>query len=250
MYDDIKVNYVGENCYSLEIGDYLLVFDYCNGILNIPDDKKTIFFATSNKDGHYTQEILKLFDMANFSYVLSSDIAYDKGEGNVIYLNDDGLSVENLKDLYKKKNVIFVNSAERHMINKDIEIFTFAKKRSGLSFLVKISGFSIFYTGESVFFEKAEESMEFINYLYEIYESEGEIDLGFFPIRTDKGDESFAYPKSFIEIFDPQIFFPLNIHEDFKMSKDFAGSFTDNPTDVRSIEEDNQEFEIDMDDWE
>ena len=145
MYDDIKVNYVGENCYSLEIGDYLLVFDYCNGILNIPDDKKTIFFATSNKEGHYTQEILKLFDMANFSYVLSSDIAYDRGEGNVIYLNDEGLSVENLKNLYKKKNVIFINPAERYKINKDIEISTFACEESGLSFLVKIFDFTIFY---------------------------------------------------------------------------------------------------------
>ena len=237
MYDDIKVNYVGENCYSLEIGDYLLVFDYCNGILNIPDDKKTIFFATSNKDGHYTQEILKLFDMANFSYVLSSDIAYDKGEGNVIYLNDDGLSVEKLKDLYKKKNVIFINPAERYKINKDIEISTFACEESGLSFLVKIFDFTIFYTGESVFFDKGEESTGFINYLYEIFEREGEVDLGFFPIRTDGG-------------VNPQIFFPLNIDEDFEMSKEFSASFTENPTDVRSIDEDNQEFEIDMDDWE
>ncbi len=250
MYDDIKVNYVAENCYSLEIGEYLLVFDYCNGILKIPDDKKTIFFATSNKEGHYTQEILKLFDMANFSYVLSSDIAYDKEEGNVIYLNDDGLSVEKLKDLYKKKNVIFINPAERYKINKDIEISTFACEESGLSFLVKILDFSIFYTGESVFFDKGEESTEFINYLYEIFEREGEVDLGFFPIRTDGGVESFAYPKSFIEIFNPQIFFPLNIDEDFEMSKEFSASFTENPTDVRSIDEDNQEFEIDMDDWE
>ena len=250
MYDDIKVNYVGENCYSLELGEYLLVFDYCNGILNVPDDKKTIFFATSNRDGHYTQEILKLFNMDNFSYVLSSDIAYDRGEGNVIYLNNEGLSVENLKDLYKKKNVIFVNSSESYRINKDIEILSFSYRGSGLSFIVKIFDFSIFYTGESIFFDKGEESIDLINYLYGIFEEEGEIDLGFFPIRTDGGEESFSYPKSFIEIFDPQIFFPLNIDEDFEMSKDFAGSFSDNPTDVRSIEEDNQEFEIDMDDWE
>lgn len=248
MYDDIKVNYVGENCYSLEIGEYLLVFDYCNGILNVPDDKKTIFFATSNRDGHYTQEILKLFDMDNFSYVLSSDIAYDKGEGNVIYLNDEGLSVENLKDLYKKKNVIFINSSDRFKINKDIEVLSFSAKGSGLSFFVKIFDFSIFYTGESIFFEQGEGNTELINYLYEIFDREGEIDLGFFPIRTDGGGASFSYPRSFIEIFNPQIFFPLNIDEDFEMSKDFATSFSDNPTDVRFIDEDNQDFEIDMDD--
>lgn len=248
MYDDIKVNYVGENCYSLEIGEYLLVFDYCNGILNVPDDKKTIFFATSNRDGHYTREILKLFDMDNFSYVLSSDIAYDKGEGNVIYLNDERLSVENLKDLYKKRNVIFINSSDKYKINKDIEVLSFSDKGSGLSFLVKIFDFSIFYTGESIFFEQGEGNTKFINYLYEIFDREGEIDLGFFPIRTDGGGASFSYPRSFIEIFNPQIFFPLNIDEDFEMSKDFAVSFSDNPTDVRFIDEDNQDFEIDMDD--
>ena len=248
MYDDIKVNYVGENCYSLEIGEYLLVFDYCNGILNIPDDKKTIFFATSNRAGHYTQEILKLFDMDNFSYILSSDIAYDKGEGNVIYLNNEGLSVEKLKDLYKKKNVIFINPSEKYKLNKDIEVLSFSSKGSGLSFLVRILGFSIFYTGESIFFDKAKENTELINYLYEIFDREGEIDLGFFPIRTDEGEGNFTYPRSFIEIFDPQIFFPLNVDEDFKMSKDFAVSFSDNPTDVRFIDEDNQALEIDMDD--
>lgn len=248
MYDDIKVNYVGENCYSLEIGEYLLVFDYCNGILNVPDDKETIFFATSNRDGHYTQEILKLFDMDNFSYVLTSDIAYDKGEGNVIYLNDEGLSVENLKDLYKKRNVIFINSSDRFKLNKDIEVLSFSTKGSGLSFLVKIFDFSIFYTGESIFFEQGEGNTELINYLYEIFDREGEVDLGFFPIRTDVGGASFSYPRSFIEIFNPQIFFPLNVDEDFEMSKDFATNFSDNPTDVRFIDEDNQDFEIDMDD--
>ncbi len=41
MNDEIIVNYVAGSCYNIEIGDYFLVFDYYNGILNVPDDKKT-----------------------------------------------------------------------------------------------------------------------------------------------------------------------------------------------------------------
>ena len=47
MSEKVFVNYIYDSCYSIEYGDYFLVFDYARGLLDIPENKNIIFFAFS-----------------------------------------------------------------------------------------------------------------------------------------------------------------------------------------------------------
>lgn len=246
MNDEIIVNYVAESCYNIEIGDYFLVFDYYNGILNVPDDKKTIFFTSSKNEGHFNEEILKFSGMENFTYILSSDIAYTKDEDNVIYLKDNKFSIENLKNLYKAKNVNFLEKDSTSKINKDIEIDTISYENKGIAFLVKAYDFTIFYGGDLFLTDKVLDRDNLISYLYEIYETYDEIDLAFFPLLKENGEKNFRRAKDFIEILNPQIFFPTNFDEDKKISEDFLKYQTFDETDIRPVGEKNTEFIIDL----
>lgn len=246
MNDEIIVNYVAESCYNIEIGDYFLVFDYYNGILNVPDDKKTIFFTSSKNEGHFNEEILKFSGMENFTYILSSDIAYTKDEDNVIYLKDNKFSIENLKNLYKAKNVNFLEKDSTSKINKDIEIDTISYENKGIAFLVKAYDFTIFYGGDLFLTDKVLDRDNLISYLYEIYETYDEIDLAFFPLIKENGEKNFRRAKDFIEILNPQIFFPTNFDEDKKISEDFLKYQTFDETDIRPVGEKNTEFIIDL----
>lgn len=246
MNNEIIVNYVAESCYNIEIEDYFLVFDYYNGILNIPDDKKTIFFTSSKNEGHYSEEILKVSGMENFTYILNSDIAYSKDDDNVIYLKDNKLSIENLKDLYKSKNVNFLEKDSTCKINKDLVIDTISYENKGMAFIIKAYDFTIFYGGDLFLTDVVLDRDNLISYLYEIYETYDEIDLAFFPLLKENGEKNFDRAKDFIEILNPQILFPTNFDEDRKISEDFLKFQTFDETDIRPVGENNTEFIIDL----
>lgn len=246
MNNEIIVNYVAGGCYNIEIEDYFLVFDYYNGILNIPDDKKTIFFASSKNEGHYSEEILKVSGMENFTYILNSDIAYSKDDDNVIYLKDNKLSIENLKDLYKSKNVNFLEKDSTCKINKDLVIDTISYENKGMAFIIKAYDFTIFYGGDLFLTDVVLDRDNLISYLYEIYETYDEIDLAFFPLLKENGENNFDRAKDFIEILNPQILFPTNFDEDRKISEDFIKFQTFDETDIRPVGEKNTEFIIDL----
>ena len=247
MNEEIIVTYVAENCYSIEIGDYFLVFDYYNGILNIPDDKKLVFFATSKKKGHYSPEILKLFDMNNVKYLLATDIAYDRSDGKVIYLKNKELSIERLKELYKKMNVTFIKEYKNIKVAKDLDVFSYGASDTGLSLVIRIYDFLIFYTGDSFFTEGQKSLEEVNNYLFDIYEDFLDVDLSFFPIKTDEGEKIYERARAFTEVLDPQILFPLNVGDELEDTRDFKNYLGNTDTDVRFLIEDNQSFVIDMD---
>lgn len=84
MQDEIIITYVYHSCYTVESKDLFLVFDYYKGLLNIPEDKEVIFFASHEHEDHYTSEILKVPDMQNKTYVLSNDIGKSPTNENII----------------------------------------------------------------------------------------------------------------------------------------------------------------------
>ncbi|WP_297791003.1 metal-dependent hydrolase [uncultured Anaerococcus sp.] len=246
MNDEIIVNFVAGNCYSLEIDDYFLVFDYDRGVLNIPDDKKTIFFATSKEDGHYSPEILKVANMDDFTYVLSADIAYSKKDNNVIYLKDNKLSIESLKNLYQAKNVHFVERDSYLRLGKEVDVTSYSQDQGGVSFFVRVCGFNIFYGGDSYLLDNNIDKENIFNYLYRIYDDYEEIDIAFLPLLDKNGGKIYNRAKAFNEILQPQIFFPTNFSEDKEVSRAFVAYSEGEDTDIRWIEEDNQEFVIDL----
>ncbi|WP_243343422.1 MBL fold metallo-hydrolase [Anaerococcus sp. AGMB09787] len=241
MEDEIIVTFIKDNCYSVEIGDYFLVFDYYRGILNIPDDKKTIFVVSSKEEGHYTSEILKLYEMENFTYILNSDIAYDKSDGKVIYLKSNNLSIENLKNLYRAKNVRFIEGDKNYWIGKDIEINTF-ELGGGLSLILSIGDINILYLATGLVNETLDEED-----LEGLLDLDYDIDLAFVPILDKNLRLRTKRVERLVDMIRPQIVFPIGFNNREDLSQELYKNIDLPYSDFRYIGKDIKSFVIDID---
>lgn len=234
MLDKITITYVYHSCYTVEIGDYFLIFDYYKGKLEIPDDKKVIFIASHGHEDHYTDEILKLPKMDSYTYILSSDIGDLETEDNIIYIKDNKLGIEQLKSLYNSDNVHFVGPDEAKDIRledgRSISIKTFGSTDLGISILLYVEGISIFHSGDLNFWawpdnDEATMQDEYDQMMEEIEKiKKNDIDISFFPVDHRLKENYYKGAKIFAQEVKPQILFPLHSggHEDItlKFAKD------------------------------
>ena len=84
MSEKVFVNYIYDSCYSLSYGDYFLVFDYAKGLLEIPESKHIIFFATDKGGNSYTEEILNLSKLKSIAYILNKNVSNLAYQDNII----------------------------------------------------------------------------------------------------------------------------------------------------------------------
>ena len=257
MKDKIIITYVYHSCYTVETKDLFIIFDYYKGKLNIPEDKEVIFISSHGHLDHYTSEILKLPDMENITYILSSDIGKLDRNENIIFIKDDKLSMDQLKSLYGLDNVLFVDKDKTYKIKlasgKIIDIKTFGSTDLGVSILIYLDGVNIFHAGDLNFwawtdYDKPSMDREYNDFITEVMKIKNEdIDISFFPLDNRLKENYYRGADIFIREVKPKIFFPMHFgsHEDLsiKFSKDFKYDFTD----VKSIEEENQQIEIIID---
>ncbi|MDO5047789.1 MAG: MBL fold metallo-hydrolase [Anaerococcus sp.] len=238
MDDEFIVSFIKDNCYSLEIDGYFLVFDYYKGILNIPDDKKIIFIATSNQPHHYTSQILKVFKKEDFTYILNSDIAYNRSEKNIIYLKNQELSIASLKKLYRAKNVNFIEADKSYKIDGlEIHSLSFAKS---LSLLIRIKDIDIIYIGGDIYDTK--EDLDF-----GVFDLDLDIDLAFFPILS----KDLLFRKKEVEEFlkraKPKVFLPTGLKDREDLALELVKELGEKFKSLRYISEDKKEFYIKID---
>lgn len=256
MLEKIVVTYVYHSCYTVEIGNYFLIFDYFKGKLDIPDDKMVIFIASHGHSDHYTSEILKLPNMASYTYILSSDIGKLETDDNIIYIKDNKLGIDQLKSLYKSKNVHFVAKDQYKNISfKDgssISLKTFGSTDLGISILLNIEGISIFHAGDLNFWawpDNDEKTMqdEYNQFMAEIDKiKKNDIDISFFPVDYRLGENYYKGGEIFIKEVKPQIMFPMHSggHEDITLR--FAKDHKISGTTFRPIIRANQKIIVDI----
>ena len=244
MREKVFVNYIYDSCYTIDYGDYFLIFDYARGVLDIPENKNIIFFATNKAEDSYTEEILNLGELNSLNYILNKNIADLKYDGNIIYLNKDKLKMKDLKNLYRKENVHFVGDGSSFSLNfQDCDLIVSAVSIDGksLAFLIEIGPLLIFYGG-SINFDKLYED-DYLDLLDDLaYEKP---DMIFLPI-TNLNKTSLAHLDKLINDADSQIFFPTKIGGVEKESQEFKKFYKSETTDIRDIMRANQEIEIDI----
>ena len=258
MKEEIIITYVYHSCYTVETKDLFIVFDYYKGILNIPEGKEVIFVASHAHSDHYTSEILKVPDMADKTYIFSSDIAKLPSNENIIYIRDDKISMDQLKSLYNSKNVHLVNKDHTYNIGlnngKKLKIKTFGSTDRGVSILLYIDDMTIFHAGDLNFwawprYNKKEMKAEYDDFITELEKIKKEpIDIAFFPVDPRLEENYYKGADIFISKAHPQIFFPMHFADKIDISKKFKENFSYDRTDVRQIFEPNQKILIDIDD--
>lgn len=244
MSDTVIVNYIYDSSYTIDYGDYFLVFDYAKGVLDIPEYKHIIFFASNKDEDSYTEEIFNLGNLSSLTYVLNKNIADFKYDGNIIYLNKDRLKMKDLKKLYSRDNVHFMranSSLDLSFPDQDISVSTYSVDGFALGFLIEIDSLVIFYGG-SFNLNKIDED-DYLDLLDEL--SDSKPDMIFLPI-TNLNKTSLAHLDKLIHDSDSQIFFPTKIGGVEKESTEFRKFYKSKTTDIRDIKRANHEIEIDI----
>lgn len=244
MSEKVFVNYIYDSCYSIEYGDYFLVFDYARGLLDIPESKNIVFFSTNKGEDSYTEEIFNLGELNSLNYILNKNIADLKYEGNIIYLNKDMIKMKDLKNLYARDNVHFMGEKSRIRIDfsdDDLYVKSFLLDGHRIGYLIEIDSLVIFYGG-SINFDK----IDIDNYLDLLDEiSFAKPDMIFLPI-TKLNKTSIAHIDKLINDADSQIFFPTQIGGVEEKSLEFKKFYRSQTTDIRAISKANQEIEIEI----
>lgn len=244
MSEKVFVNYIYDSCYSIEYGNYFLVFDYARGLLDIPESKNIIFFASNKEKDSYTEEIFNLVGLDSLNYILNKNIADLKYDGNIIYLNKDKLKMKNLKKLYSKDNVHFMSADSRLILDfsdQDLKVSAFSIDGFSLGFLIEIDSLVIFYGG-SIDLDKIDFD-DYIDLLDEL--SSAKPDMVFLPI-TKLNKTSLSHLDKLINDADSQLFFPTKIGGIEEESLEFKKFYKNKTTDIRSINRVNQEIEIEI----
>lgn len=255
MIEKIIITYVYHSCYTVEIGDYFIIFDYFKGVLNIPEDKKIIFVASHGHSDHYTSEILKIPNMEKYTYILSEDIAHLESDDNIIYIKDSKLGIDQLKSLYSSKNVLLIGKDKYKDIkigNESIGIKTFGSTDIGISILLFINGIAIFHAGDLNYWawkdndDKTDkkEYYAFINEIEKIKESS--IDIAFFPVDYRLEENYYKGPKLFANIVKPQLMFPLHSGDHEAISQRFKKEVKLDSTVFRPIIDKGQKIIVDI----
>lgn len=245
MSEKVFVNYIYNSCYSLAYGDYFLVFDYAEGLLDIPESKHIIFFATDEGEDSYTEDIFNLDRLKSIKYVLNKNISKLEYQDNIIYLNKDELGMKDLKKLYKRDNVYLLeedNKLDLHYPGDEVFVRTFSLDGKKLGFLIEVEDLIIFYGG-SMDFENIDED-RYLDLLDELnFENP---DIIFLPI-AELNKNSLAHLDKLINDANSQILFPTKIGDREEISLEFKKFYKSKSTDIRAITKANERVEIDID---
>lgn len=255
MIEKIIITYIYHSCYTVEVGDYFIIFDYYKGVLNIPEDKKVIFVASHGHSDHYTSEILKIPNMEKYTYILSEDIAHLESEDNIIYIKDSKLGIDQLKSLYSSKNVLLIGKDRYKDIKigkESIGIKTFGSTDVGISILLYVSGISIFHAGDLNYWawkdnDDKTDKKEYYSFIEEVEKiKECSIDIAFFPVDYRLGENYYKGPKIFANSVSPQLMFPLHSGDHETISQRFKREVKLDSTIFRPIIDKGQKIIVDI----
>ena len=122
----MKIAYINHSCFSVELDNCILLFDYFEGSIPKFDNNKKIYvFSSHSHHDHYNKSIFDLRKIySDVTYILSDDIKVNKSN-DVIFVKPD----EN----------IYVDS---------LEIKTLKSTDIGVAFIINVEGKSIYHAGD------------------------------------------------------------------------------------------------------
>jgi len=136
----MKITYIEHSCFSVEIDNVILLFDYFKGELPDFDKEKIIYvFSSHNHHDHFDISIFKLLEKyPNVKYILSKDIKKKFGRK---FFNTHGVD----EDIYEK--IEFIGS-NKTLETSDLKIETLNSTDEGVAFIVTAQDKTIYHAGD------------------------------------------------------------------------------------------------------
>ncbi|MDO5712877.1 MAG: MBL fold metallo-hydrolase [Tissierellia bacterium] len=202
----MKVTFVRHSCYTVELKNHFLIFDYIGGPLNIPKGKKIIWVVTHGHKDHYNKDIFTFH--GEIQYVISNDIVDDLSKYQVTWVEPDG-----------------VYSLD------DVLIKTYGSTDEGISIYLQVEGKGIYHSGDLNYWiwprysQKDIEQME-IDFTKEVNKVKDEIiDIAMIIVDPRLKDDYSLAGSYYLKTLNAKYFFPLHMWGEFSLSKRFKKEF-------------------------
>ncbi|MFW2487905.1 MBL fold metallo-hydrolase [Clostridium chromiireducens] len=136
----MKVKYIEHSCFSIELENVILLFDYYKGQLPDFDKEKTIYvFSSHNHHDHFDISIFKLLEKyQKVKYIFSKDIKKKFGRK---FFNTHGVD----DSIYEKIEFIGIYQT---LETADLKIETLNSTDEGVAFIVTVNGKTIYHAGD------------------------------------------------------------------------------------------------------
>lgn len=223
----IQIQYIYNSCYTIDFDDTFIVIDYYTGDLELPKDKKILFFVTHGHGDHYSPEIFQLPGAQDAHYLISSDVREVEKEDNVIQLGKSTAEVEAKKHAYDAERVRIVDPGD-HFTWNDIDYRIFGSTDRGVSIWFQMHGVTFFHSGDlnawtwpsSTAEVQAQEKADFMKQIELI--KAFPIDIGFGVVDARLEGNAFEGGELYLKYLQPQLFFPLHFRDKPEITVAFA----------------------------
>lgn len=224
----VKTQYIHHSCYTIEIENYFLIFDYFEGDLDIPKDKNVYFFVSHVHSDHYNPRIFNHFQYVK-KYILSSDIKTDM------------------------KNTIFVEPNQSIVVD-DMKITTLDSTDAGVAFIVNIFGKNVFFAGDlNDWYWEMEDTLEQKNEMHKRFSFEIDklkdidIDIAFFLVDPRQAGQYDLGGKQILSL-KPKYFLPIHFWENYEITTKFKQVYAPvyKDTKIYDIQHKNQIIELEI----
>jgi L-ascorbate metabolism protein UlaG (beta-lactamase superfamily) len=235
----IIIHYIYHSGFTVEYGDYFLVFDYfkqkkSNGEkLDIGHEismhKKPLVFVSHGHSDHYNPEIFEWKSRnPNLQYIISNDVKRKNSENGCIFMGP-----------YET------------MEKSGITIATYGSTDIGVSYFLDIDGLRIFHAGDLNWWHWAEESTEEElkeeeeKFKSEVSRFDGKrIDILFFPVDPRLGDHYWLGGGYMVEKFKPGLFVPMHFADNAEITSRFAEKMAHTGVSIAEISHPGQIIEL------
>lgn len=205
----MKIVYIKHSCFSVELEDSILIFDYFQGNLpNFNKNKKIYIFSSHSHHDHFSKSIFKL----------------NKIYPHVTYILSDDISASN------SKNIKFIGADEKLVVD-NLQIETLLSSDLGVAFIIKVEDKVIYHAGDLNWWHwEGENSPEENAYAEKIFKNSvdkikgKEIDLAFIPLDPRQGDKYYLGFDYFMRNTKTKIAFPMHLWEDYSLINTFKNS--------------------------
>lgn len=136
----MKITYIEHSCFSAELDNVTLLFDYYKGQLPVFDSEKTIYvFSSHNHQDHFNLSIFELLkEYPKVRYIFSRDIKQKFGPK---FFHNHGVD----DSIYKE--IKFVSSGET-IETSDLKVETLTSTDEGVAFIVTVGDKTIYHAGD------------------------------------------------------------------------------------------------------
>lgn len=190
----MDITYIEHSGFLIELEKCYIIFDYYRGTIPKLDDKPVYVFSSHSHKDHFNPKIFDILKDKNTKYIFSHDIKKKAGEReNIIYLKaDTELTLDN------------------------IYIRTLRSTDTGVAFLVKAEGKTLYHGGDLNDWRWAEESKAYNNNMVKNFRTEIDklknitIDAAFIPIDPRQEEYYFEGMEYTLDNLDIKYAFPMH----------------------------------------